>query len=170
MARDSNVKGEVRQTTLGRVYFNEILPEDFGHIEDVMGKKRLGKVLASIFEKYGSEITAQVADEVKDIALEYATLGAVSTGMTDYFEVTKMDGIIKEGEGRAAKISGEQYEQGLITDDERYSLTVAKLARASTKKCWKCCKAAWLPKILALLSCLTLVRAVTLVTSNLRTL
>lgn len=118
------VKGETRETTLGRIYFNEILPTDFGYIEDVMGKKRLGKVLASIFEKYGSEVTAKVADDVKDIALEYATLGAVSTGMTDYFEVPEMDGIIHEGQERAAKIS-EQYEQGLITDDERYSLTVA---------------------------------------------
>ncbi len=118
------VKDEVRETTLGRVYFNEILPADYQYVEDVMGKKRLGKVLASIFEKYGSEITAQVADAVKDIALEYATLGAVSTGMTDYFEVPEMPGIIAEGEDRAAKIS-QQYEQGLITDDERYSLTVA---------------------------------------------
>ena len=118
------VKGEVRETTLGRVYFNEILPADFGYVEDIMGKKRLNKVLAAVFEKYGSEVTAKVADDVKDIALEYATLGAVSTGMTDYFEVPEMDGIIGEGEGRAAKIS-EQYEQGLITDDERYSLTVA---------------------------------------------
>lgn len=118
------VKGEVRETTLGRVYFNEILPTDYTYVEDVMGKKRLGKVLASIFEKYGSEVTARVADDVKDIALEYATLGAVSTGMTDYFEVDEIDGIISEGEDRAAKIS-QQYEQGLITDDERYSLTVA---------------------------------------------
>lgn len=118
------VKGETRQTTLGRVYFNEVLPEDFAYVEDIMGKKRLGKVLASVFEKYGSEVTAQVADDIKDIALEYATLGAVSTGMTDYFNVPEMGEIIREGEERATKIS-EQYEQGLITDDERYSLTVA---------------------------------------------
>lgn len=118
------VKGEARETTLGRVYFNEILPTDYKYVEDVMGKKRLGKVLASIFEKYGSETTARVADDVKDIALEYATLGAVSTGMTDYFQVDEIDGIIREGEDRAKKIS-QQYEQGLITDEERYSLTVA---------------------------------------------
>jgi DNA-directed RNA polymerase subunit beta' len=118
------VKGETRETTLGRVYFNEILPEDFKYVEDVMGKKKLGKVLARIFENYGSEITARIADDVKDLALEYATLGAVSTGMTDYFEVPELDAIIAEGDERAAKIS-DQYEQGLITDEERYSLTVA---------------------------------------------
>lgn len=118
------VKGELRDTTLGRVYFNEILPEDFAYVEEIMGKKKLAKVLASIFEKYGSEITAKIADDVKDLALQYATLGAVSTGMSDYFDVSEMDSIIAEGDERAAKIS-DQYEQGLITDDERYNLTVA---------------------------------------------
>lgn len=118
------VKGEVRQTTLGRVYFNEILPEGLPYFEDAMNKKKLAKVLARVFEKYGSEMTAKIADDIKDLALEYATIAAVSTGMTDYFEVPEMKGIIAEGDERAAKISG-QYEQGLITEEERYSLTVA---------------------------------------------
>jgi len=126
------VKGEVRDTSLGRVYFNEILPTDFDYVEDVMGKKRLAKVLGSIFEQYGSEMTAKIADDVKDLALEYATLGAVSTGMTDYFDVKEVDGLIAEGDKLAATIS-DQYEQGLITDDERYSLTLANW-RAVDKK------------------------------------
>ncbi len=118
------VKGEKRTTTLGRVYFNEILPADLDYVEDVMGKKRLNKVLATIFNDYGQETTAQIADAIKDLALEYATIAAVSTGMTDYFEVDGLDAVIAEGDVRAAKIS-DQYEQGLITEDERYSLTVA---------------------------------------------
>lgn len=126
------VKGQVRDTTLGRVYFNEILPTDFDYVEDVMGKKKLAKVLARIFEMYGSEMTAKIADDVKDVALEYATLGAVSTGMTDYFDVKEVDGMIADGDKRAATIS-DQYEQGLITDDERYSLTLANW-RAVDKK------------------------------------
>lgn len=126
------VKGQTRQTTLGRVYFNEILPQDFPYTEDVMGKKKLGKVLAQVFERYGALQTARIADDVKDLALEYATLGAVSTGMTDYFDVNEIDSLIAEGEERAAQIS-DQYEQGLITDEERYSLTVANW-RAVDKK------------------------------------
>ncbi len=118
------VKGEKRTTTLGRVYFNEVLPEDFPYTDDVMAKKPLSRVLARIFEQYGQEQTALVADDIKSLALEYATVSAVSTGMTDYFDVKGLDAIIQVGADRAAKIS-EQYEQGLITDDERYSLTVA---------------------------------------------
>ncbi len=118
------VKGEKRTTTLGRVYFNEILPAEMPYVEDVMGKKRLNKVLATIFNEYGQEKTAEAADAIKDLALEYATVAAVSTGMTDYFEVDGLDAVIAEGDERAAKIS-EQYEAGLITEDERYSLTVS---------------------------------------------
>jgi len=118
------VKGEKRQTTLGRIYFNEILPAEMSYVEDIMNKKRLNKVLASIFNTYGQQKTAETADAIKDLALEYATIAAVSTGMTDYFEVDGLDGVIAEGDVRAAKIS-EQFEQGLITEDERYSLTVA---------------------------------------------
>lgn len=118
------VKGQKRETTLGRVYFNEILPDDLDYINDVMGKKPLSRVLGKIFDLYGQETCARIADDIKDLALEYATISAVSTGMTDYFDVVDLDKIIGEGDKKAAQIS-EQYEQGLITDEERYGLTVA---------------------------------------------
>ena len=116
-------KGTVRTTTLGRAFLNEILPEDFPYVEDVMTKKTLQKVMSQIFDKYGSEQTAKTADDVKDLALKYATNSSVSTGMTDYFDIPGLETIISEGDQRAAKIS-EQYEQGLITNDERRGLTV----------------------------------------------
>ena len=118
-----HVKGETRITTLGRVFFNEVLPADFPYIEEVMNKKNLNRVLARIFNKYGQEQTAVTADDIKDLALEYATRAAVSTGMNDYFDIPEMEEIIAAGDERAAQIS-DQYENGLITDDERYSLTV----------------------------------------------
>lgn len=117
------IKGEIRNTTLGRAYFNEVLPAEMAYVEDVMTKKKLNKVLAQIFEHYGEDVTAKIADDIKDLALEYATAAAVSTGMTDYFDVPELKDIISEGEDRGAQIS-EQYEQGLITDEERYNLTV----------------------------------------------
>ena len=118
-----HVKDETRVTTLGRVFFNEVLPADFPYIEEVMNKKNLNRVLARIFNKYGQEQTAVTADDIKDLALEYATRAAVSTGMDDYFDIPEMEEIIAAGDERAAQIS-DQYENGLITDDERYSLTV----------------------------------------------
>lgn len=117
------INGEQRDTTLGRVYFNETLPEDFAYVNDTMTKKKLNKVLSRVFTKYGSEITAMTADNLKDLALKYATAAAVSTGMDDYFDVKEMDGLIAEGDTQTANIS-DQYEQGLITEEERYNLTV----------------------------------------------
>ncbi len=117
------IKGEIHETTLGRALLNEILPEDFPYVNEVLTKKALSAVMARIFNKYGTEITAQTADAIKELSLEYATRSAVSTGMNDYFDLKELDGIIEEGDARTAKIS-DQYEQGLITEDERYKLTV----------------------------------------------
>ena len=119
-----HTKGQLRDTTLGRVFFNESLIKEFPYVNDVMTKKALNKVLASIFSQYGSEQTAVTADNIKDLALEYATSAAVSTGMDDYFDVPEMEALIEEGEKQATLIS-QQYEEGLITEEERYGLTVS---------------------------------------------
>ena len=117
-------KGEIRNTTLGRVFFNEILPADYGYDNSVQSKKQLKKVLAKIFTKYGAEETAKTADRMKGLAFRFATVAAVSAGMDDFPTIEKIADFIKEGDEKTALVS-EQYGQGLITDDERYSLTVA---------------------------------------------
>ena len=116
-------KGKLRQTTLGRVFFNEILPEDFPYDNNVQTKKQLKKVLAQIFNKYGAEETAKIADRMKGQAFRFATIAAVSTGMTDYVHFDEIAEFVAEGDAKAALIS-EQFDQGLITEDERYNLTV----------------------------------------------
>ncbi|OYX54105.1 DNA-directed RNA polymerase subunit beta' [Candidatus Saccharibacteria bacterium 32-50-13] len=116
-------KGEVRETTLGRVFFNEILPEDFAYDNNVQNKKQLKKVLAQIFNRYGAEETAKTADRMKGLAFRFATVAAVSTGKEDYLHFAEISEFIAEGDAKTALIS-EQYDQGLITEDERYNLTV----------------------------------------------
>ncbi|OYX34693.1 hypothetical protein B7Z00_05250, partial [Candidatus Saccharibacteria bacterium 32-50-10] len=114
----------IRTTTLGRVFFNEILPEDFPYNDNIQNKKELKKVLAQIFDQYGAEETAKTADRMKGLAFRFATVSAVSTGMQDYLTFDEIGEFIAEGDDKTATIS-EQYDQGLITDDERYNLTVA---------------------------------------------
>ncbi len=116
-------KGAIRETTLGRLFFNEILPDDFPYNNNVQNKKELKKVLAQIFEKYGAEETARIADRMKGLAFRFATISAVSTSMTDYISFAEIENFVAEGDGREEIIS-EQYEEGLITEDERYTLTV----------------------------------------------
>jgi len=117
-------KGEVRDTTLGRVFFNEILPADFTYDNSVQSKKQLKRVLAQIFNTYGAEETAKTADRMKGLAFRFATIAAVSTGKDDYIQFEEIPEFIAEGDAKAALIS-EQFNQGLVTEDERYSLTVA---------------------------------------------
>ena len=118
-----HAKGEHRDTTLGRVFFNEILPRDFPYNNNVQSKKQLKKVLARIFERYGAEETASTADRMKGLAFRFATVAAVSTGKDDYVHFDEIGKFVAEGDAKTALIS-EQYDQGLITEDERYNLTV----------------------------------------------
>ena len=117
-------KKEIRDTTLGRVIFNEILPKDFPYDNNVQNKKQLSKVMAKIFDNYGAEMTVKTADALKDLAFEYETIASVSTAKDDYPTYPEIDDFIAEGDGITAQIQ-EQFEQGLVTEEERYNLTVA---------------------------------------------
>ncbi|MBR3368456.1 DNA-directed RNA polymerase subunit beta' [Candidatus Saccharibacteria bacterium] len=117
-------KREIRDTTLGRVIFNEILPKDFPFDNNVQTKKQLSKVMAKIFDTYGSEVTVKTADALKDLAFEYETIASVSTAKDDYPTYPEIDDFIAEGDAKTALIQ-EQFDQGLVTEEERYNLTVA---------------------------------------------
>ena len=116
-------KGEIRDTTLGRVFFNEILPADYPYDNSVQNKKQLKKVLAKIFNQYDAEETAKIADRMKGLAFRFATIAAVSTGKDDYLNFDEIGEFVSEGDEKTALIS-DQFDQGLITEDERYNLTV----------------------------------------------
>ena len=117
-------KKEIRNTTLGRVIFNEILPEDYPFDNSVQTSKQLKKVMANIFDMYGAETTVEIADKLKNLAFEYETIASVSTAKDDYPTYPEIQDFIAEGDAKTALIQ-EQFDQGLVTEEERYSLTVA---------------------------------------------
>lgn len=125
-------RGKVRETTLGRLLFNEIFPEDFPLQDETMTKKRLQKVMAKVYARYGQERTAEIADDLKDLGFRYATSSGLSMGMGDFKPVEGIQKVLDEGEDRATAIS-EQYDQGFITEDERYRLTVDNWTKVETK-------------------------------------
>ncbi|MGH7195903.1 MAG: DNA-directed RNA polymerase subunit beta' [Candidatus Saccharimonadales bacterium] len=125
-------RGAVRSTTLGRLLFNEIFPEDFAFQDEAMTKKHLQKVMAKVYQQYGQDRTAAIADDLKNLGFHYATMSGLSVGMDDFGEVQGLDKVIAEGDQRAAAIS-QQYEQGFITDDERYRLTVDNWTKVDAK-------------------------------------
>ena len=117
-------KKEIRDTTLGRVIFNEILPKDYPYDNSVQTKKHLSKVMADIFDLYGAEVMVKTADALKDLAFEYETIASISTAKDDYPTYDEIDDFIAEGDAKTALIQ-EQYNDGLVTDEERYKLTIA---------------------------------------------
>jgi DNA-directed RNA polymerase subunit beta' len=123
---------EKLNTTLGRVLFNELLPSDFPFQNEPMTKKKIKKVMAQVYEKYGQDKTAEIADDLKDLAFEYSTVSGISMGMDDFPSVAGIDKLIAEGEKRAKEI-GDQYEAGFMTDDERYRLTVENWTKVDAK-------------------------------------
>ena len=125
-------RGEKISTTLGRVLFNELLPADFPYQNEAMTKKKIQKVMAQVYEKYGQDKTAEIADELKDLAFEYSTISGLSMGMDDFPAVAGFDQVISEGEQKAKEI-GDQYEAGFMTDDERYRLIVENWTKADSK-------------------------------------
>ena len=142
MARDNNVinaqtplrvffRGEKRETTLGRLIFNEIFPEDFPFQNQEMTKKRLQKVLAEVYAKYGQETTARIADELMRVGFDFATRSGISMGMDDFSDIVGVSDILKDAEKRSKNIS-DQFDQGFITNDERYRLTVENWMKADS--------------------------------------
>jgi DNA-directed RNA polymerase subunit beta' len=88
-----------------------------------MTKKRLQKVLAEVYAQYGQEETAKIADELKRVGFDFATRSGISMGMDDFRDIEGVEKIMGDGEKKAKNIS-DQYDQGLITNEERYRLTV----------------------------------------------
>jgi DNA-directed RNA polymerase subunit beta' len=118
------INGELIETNIGRILFNEILPEGFAFHNETMTKKKLQQLIAKVFAQHGSEATAEMVDKMKDLGFKHATRSGLSVGLDDFVIPAKKSELIEEGETRAIAVS-KQYEQGFVTDDERYERTVA---------------------------------------------
>lgn len=125
-------RGESRESTFGRFLFNEIFPEDFPFQDEPMTKKKLSQVMSRVYKLYGQSKSAVIADDLKTLGFKYATKSGLSMGMSDFVDIEKLDEILDRAEERATAVS-EQYDQGFITEDERYRLTVETWTDADGK-------------------------------------
>jgi DNA-directed RNA polymerase subunit beta' len=116
-------RGTEQDTTAGRLLFNEIFPDDFEFQNEAMTSRKLDAVMSQTYQKYGQEMTAEIADDLKDLGFRYATNSGISIGMDDFSDLKVLQRIVDDGEKRATDVS-KQFAQGLITDEERYRLTI----------------------------------------------
>ena len=110
-------------TSVGRVIFNNLLPKDMPYRNETMDKKALRRLVADVYEDYGRPETARVVDELKDIGFEYATKSGVTISVGDLTIPPKKYEII-EATRKKVNDTGNQYENGLITDQERYTKVI----------------------------------------------
>ena len=125
-------------TTVGRIIFNEPIPQDLGYVDRgdpehafdheigfQVGKKQLGDIIDRCIQKYGFTISAEVLDSIKALGYKYSTKGAITISVADMTVPSAKGELIKETENEVVKIE-RQYKRGFITDDERYRLIVSE--------------------------------------------
>jgi DNA-directed RNA polymerase subunit beta' len=116
-------EGKIIETTVGRVIFNQSLPEDLRFINMVMRKKELSDLVEHCHLHYGNTETVELLDNLKELGFEYATIAGVSISTDDMIIPSRKREIISQAEESVVAIE-QQYQDGIITDGERYNKVV----------------------------------------------
>jgi len=125
--KDLNDSGELEtkliETTVGRVLFNEVVPEKAGYINSVLNKKALRGIIGNILKKTSVPETAEFLDKIKDMGFSFAFKGGLSFSLGDIIipdeKNTMVDSANKEVDAIVAN-----YNMGLITNNERYNQVI----------------------------------------------
>jgi DNA-directed RNA polymerase subunit beta' len=115
--------GGVIDTTVGRVLFNAVLPEELRFINQVLDRGKIREIVTAVFDRYGGETTAEVVDKIKTIGFAAATVAGVSISINDVAVPPEKAAMVAEAEKKVAEID-RQFQRGLITEQERYEATV----------------------------------------------
>jgi DNA-directed RNA polymerase subunit beta' len=129
---DVKMKSKKVETTAGRIIFNKILPEQMEYVNDKMDKKQIGKLVGVIFERYGSKSAAETLDKLKELGFKYATLAGFTIGINDLLIPKEKDEIVKKADKETLAIR-KRYEDGIITEGERYNAIIDKWTTATDK-------------------------------------
>jgi DNA-directed RNA polymerase subunit beta' len=128
--RDRRTDGELIETTVGRVLFNEALPDEVGFRNETMDSKALKRVVQDCYRVLGMDGTSEVVDRLKDIGFKYATRSGVTISVSEIKVPTEKASILEKAEQEIHGID-EQFQMGLITDQERYDARVDVWNRAT---------------------------------------
>ncbi len=145
---DGNAISEVIDSTLGRLIFNEIIPQDLGfvdrsipgnelkpEIDFLVGKKQLKTILDKCINIHGATKTAEVLDDIKSMGYKYSTRGALTVSISDMTVPEEKKDILKEAQDTVDQIT-KLFRRGMMTEEERY-LAVIRTWEAADKKLTK---------------------------------
>jgi DNA-directed RNA polymerase subunit beta' len=120
------------ETCVGRVLFNEVLPEGMRFVNETMDKKTLQKVVQICYRDFGIERTAQLLDDIKRVGFHYVTKSGISWGMSDLTVPAIKASLLKAADEDVLR-TFEQYQQGLLTGKERQNRVIEIWAEVRDK-------------------------------------
>ena len=126
------IKGERVETSVGRVIINQLLPSDFGYVNDTFDTKKIKRIVSSHYDRYGIERTAELLDEIKHIGFSYASRSGISWGMDDLKVPEIKKQLVKVAEDEVNSTS-QDFQEGLMTERERYNRVVEIWAEVRDK-------------------------------------
>ena len=143
-AKDFNEEGvlayQVIDTTVGRVLFNEVVPEAAGFFNVVLTKKNLREIIGDILKVTSVPETAEFLDKIKGMGYGFAFKGGLSFSLGDIIIPPEKISMIDEANGQVDGVIG-NYNMGLITNNERYNQVIdiwtstnAKLTELAMKR------------------------------------
>ena len=140
---DGVEKYKTVETTVGRIIFNEPIPQDLGFVDRTdpehafdyevgfrVDKKKLGEIIDRCIQKHGFTISAEVLDSIKAQGYRFSTRSGMTISIADMVVPEAKKEKIAETEKKVLAIE-KQYRRGLITNDERYRMVVAEWERTT---------------------------------------
>ena len=111
--------GQVFETTVGRIMFNNMLPSDWPFINKEMTGKDLTKLVEKLINHYGVDRMPVILDKMKRFGFQCATKSGTTWGIDDVNIPEEKKQIVAAGREQAAKVE-ESYQEGLLSEEERY--------------------------------------------------
>lgn len=127
--RYSMFNGERFETTVGRILFNSILPKDYPYRNEEVKKGALSDIVNDLINRYGLEAMPAILDKIKHFGFTFATKSGISWSINDLVIPKEKNEIIDAARGEVQEIQS-QYEQGLLTEEEKTRLSVEIWLRA----------------------------------------
>ena len=117
---DESVEGLTRgiETTAGRLFFNNALPEGFELIERRVDKRVMSNIVDVLASEYPKGVVADSLDKIKNLCFRYAAKSGITISVEDVKTPVEKAGILEDHEAQAQKVE-DQFRKGIITDGER---------------------------------------------------
>jgi DNA-directed RNA polymerase subunit beta' len=117
---DGVVTKELLETTVGRVLFNQVVPKEYGYINELLTKKSLRDIISGVLKKTGTAKTAKFLDDIKDLGFTMAFKGGLSFNLGDVIIPSIKEELIANANAEVDEVMN-NYSMGFITNNERYN-------------------------------------------------